>query len=382
MKTRPRKATRRATALRELLDLCDDLQRIRSRLAEGSLARDARTRLKRQERTKHDRLADHLARYRFRGPLSALLREHRFELVHFQVIATLLQRHLRSEDPGVDGRQLLATVFDSSFEVLAGAELLHENGPLRASGVVVLEDDEDVVDDLLDSRFRISEDALLAFRDEIAGLVVEDRRERRAPYTGNHELLADLRILHNLYKHRSERVFRQERWDRIQVGHASAGRVLTQRITGCRRRIDERLRCTPGAEDFPAVRFFREHLLEDAEQILIVHLLFKELYEGNAYADAAELLRLVSADEVELIRNRRLIRPSSKLVKHELIQIEPMLENRELTGEVSLSDWAVNSLFGADHGSEAIDHDARLDWHLYLKNLEDTGTFFRDLEAN
>ena len=72
---------------------------------------------------------------------------------------------------------------------------------------------------------------------------------------------------------------------------------------------------------------------------------------------------------------------------HEPVEDAPLLvsfepEGRELTGEVSLSDWAVNSLFGADHGSEAIDHDARLDWHLYLKNLEDTGTFFRDLEAN
>jgi len=29
-----------------------------------------------------------------------------------------------------------------------------------------------------------------------------------------------------------------------------------------------------------------------------------------------------------------------------------------------------------------IQADERLDWHLYLKNLTDTGAFFRDLEAN
>ena len=59
-----------------------------------------------------------------------------------------------------------------------------------------------------------------------------------------------------------------------------------------------------------------------------------------------------------------------------------MLEGRELTGEVYLADWAVNHLFGGFQSEEAIDPDARLDWHLYLKNLDDTGTFFRDLEAN
>ncbi|MBK8980454.1 MAG: hypothetical protein IPM29_31515 [Planctomycetes bacterium] len=378
------KASRRGVALRQLLDLCDDLQRIRTQLAGGQLARDARSRLRRQERTKRDRLARDLQKYRFHGPLAQLLREFRFDLVHFQLLATLLQRHLRSEDPATEGRALLSSVFENSFDVLAGIDLLREDGVLRASGVVVLQDQEDVAaDDLLGARFRISEDALIAFRDEIAGLVVEDRSGARLTYAGNHEYLVDLRILHNLYKHRSERVFHHERWDRVHAGGGHAlGRQLTRRIEQFRHRIDARLANTPDATEFPAVRFFREHHLDDDEQIVVVHLLFKELYEGNAYADVADLLRLCSADELSLVRSRRLVDPHGRLRRAEILQIESLVEGRDLTGEASLSDWVVNQLFGAAIADERIDTDARLDWHLYLKNLEDTQSFFRDLEAN
>ena len=73
---------------------------------------------------------------------------------------------------------------------------------------------------------------------------------------------------------------------------------------------------------------------------------------------------------------------TGNLVHKEIIHLEPMLENRELTAEVHLSDWAVNYLFGNGCRETRIQADERLDWHLYLKNLEDTGTFFRDLDAN
>lgn len=249
----------RGAALRDLLALCDDLQSIRTQLAAGPLPKDTRARLRRQERTKRDRLARDLARYRFHGPLAQLLREYRFDLLHFQLLATLLQRHLRSDEPAMEGRELLAAVFDSSFDVLSGMELLREHGVLRASGMIELEDDEALAEDVLDARFRISEDALIAFRDEIAGLVVEDRGSPHGPYAGNQDLLVDLRVLHNLYKHRSERLFHQERWDRVQARAAGLGKQLTRRIDAFRARIEQRLANTPDAGEFPALRFFTAH---------------------------------------------------------------------------------------------------------------------------
>lgn len=376
------KSSRRTLALRKLLDLCDDLQRLRARLVDVELPRDTRTRLKRQIRTKTDRLARDLAGYRFKGPLGQLLREFRLDFVHFQVLAALLHRHLRAESPAVEGRVLLAAIFESSFDVLAGMELLRENAVLRMSGLIVVDDEEHRIDDVLEAHFRLSDEALVAFRDEVAGLVIDTASRAAGPYASNHELLVDLRFLHNLYKHRSERVFQQDRWDRVRLGTRGAGRQITQRIDAAWARLERRIEETPDAEKLPVVRFLREHDLGRTETIVVVHLLFRELYEGNAYADAADLLRLVSEDELDLVRNRRLVLESGSLRRLEILELEPMIEGRSLTGETHLADWAVNYLFGAVSAEESIGSDDRLDWHLYLKNLEDTKTFFRDLEAN
>ncbi len=375
------KSRRRVVALRDLLDLCADLHRIRTRLSSDDITRDTRTRLRRQVRTKSQRLAQRLSDYRFQGPLGRLLRDYDLGAVHFQLLAVLLQRHLRSDEPALEGRRLLAAVFEEPVDVLAAIGLLQEGGVLRSSGLIVL-DDEEITEDVLESRFRIAEDALVAFREEIAGVVVEDRRTRPACYAGNHEFLLDLRILHNLYKHRCTRVFHVDRWDRVHAAAPRAGERLQRRIETFARRIQARLDATADAARYPAVRFIREHGLDEAEVVIVVHLLFKELYEGNPYADAAELARLVSASELELVRNRRLLLDGGRLMSLEILENEPALEGRLLTGEVHLTDWAVNYLFGALKGDDSIDTDDRLDWHLYLKNLPDAQSFFRDLEAN
>ncbi len=334
-------------------------------------------------RTKTQQLASDLASYRFKGPIGNALRETKLESTHFLVLAILLQRHLRADSPALEGRALLAIVFEGSFDVLAGIDLLHENGVLRSTGLIVLEDEDEFTDDVLDARFRISEDALIAFQEEISGLVVEDQtRSGNTGYQSNRDFLVDLRILHNLCKHRSERVFQIDRWDRIRLGNVDPGRQLTRRIERYWQRIQERIEHSPEAADFPAVRFCREHNLTRSEIVILVHLFFKELYEGNAYADAAELIRLVSENEHELIRNRALIVAGGKLRRAEMLQIETMIEGRELTGEVHLADWVVNFLFGANAAEDQIRADEQLDWHLYLKKIEDTKTFFRDLEAN
>ena len=378
MKTRTR-----TTALKKLLDLCDDLHRLRHRIADPELGRDTRTRLRRQSKRKADQLARDLAGYRFRGPLGQVMREFKFTAEHFQVIATLLHRHARSEEPALEGRLILGAIFDNSFDVLSGMELLHENGPLRTSGLVVLDEDEDCPDDLLEVRFRISDEALQAFREEAAGFVPEDlRRPSGGPYGSNRDFLIDLRILHNLYKHRSDRVFNQDRWDRMHSGPATPARGLSQRIAASWSRVRRRLELTAKTGEFPAVRLMREHGLVEEEMIIVVHLLFKELYEGNAHADAADVVRLVSASEGDLIRNRRYVMPGGPLVRADMIHLEPLLEGRPLTGEVHLQDWVVNELFGGTDAGQAIQPDERLDWHIYLQNLRDTGTFFRDLEAN
>lgn len=378
------KSSRRALAIGKLLDLCDDLQRIRARLHDPELRREERMRLRRQSKRKAMQLQRDLGAYRFRGPLGMILREYRFTPADFEILSALLHHSMRSPEPELEGRILLGTVFETAFGVLQGMHHLQESGRLRSSGLVVLADEAAEETDVLEARFRLSDDALQSFREEVEGRTPADlRRRRNESYRHHRELLTDLRILHNLYKTRSEQVFHGDRWDRLHVGTVAPGRFLSRRIQAFWDTIRTRIAATPAARDFPVLRLQRECGLCEEELVMIVHLFFRELYEGNAYADAVELLRLVSANEQDLIRNRRLLLKQSPLVQGEILNNEPLLEGRELTGEVHLSDWVVNLLFGAEAlPDREIRPDDRLEWHLYLKNLEDTGSFFRDLDSN
>lgn len=369
--------------MRELLDLCDALSQVRARLVEEELTADQRSRLRRKMRDRRAKLVEAFRAYRFRGPLAETVREMEFEAVDFEMLATLLQRRLGGVDPSIDGRELLRCAGDSSFEVLANVNRLGVDGPLRASGLIevsVGEDEEQFGDDVLDTQFRLTDEAVQAFRDELEGCIAEDRSRRAQGYESNHEMLVDLRILHNLYKHRSERAFSLDRWDRVRPTARPLGR-LDRRIESFSRAIVSRLKRTENPERLPAIRFWNEHRLDERELVVVTHLLFRELYEGNAYADAAELVRLVSRDDIELLQNRRLVLESGKLRRLDILAVEAVLDGRALTGEVFLTDWSVNYLFGASRPDPSIDTDDRLDWHLYLKNLEDTRAFFRDLDG-
>lgn len=379
-----RRATR-SSQVERLLNLCDDLQRLSARMRDPELGREQRSRLRSMSRRKIAVLTRDLRAIRQRGPLAQVMKQYRLTPQDFLVLAHLLQRHLRAEDPAVQGRVLLSAVFETSFEVLTGLDLLRDGSPLRASGLVVVDDDEEHPDDLLEARFRVSEEALNAFRDEAIGFVPEDlRRSGVDRYSSNREFLIDLRILHNLYKERSERVFHPDRWDRLHSTPLSPGRGLTRRIETMWRRVRTRLDHSEDRARFPAVRFMVEYMLTEPEMVIVVHLLFKELYEGSAYADAVELVRLVSADEAQLIDNRKLIVPHGALRRGEILNVEPMIEGRDLTSEVHLADWVVVAMFGpaANATGRSIHPDEKLDWHLYLQGLRESEKFFRDLEAN
>jgi hypothetical protein len=375
---------KRAAALRRLLELCDDLDRLRTRMEDPALRREARARLRRSSRRKAVMLTKDLAGYRFRGPLGQTLREHRLDATHFRLLAVLLNRHLRTEEPAIEGRLLLGSIFETSFEILSGIDLLHESSPLRTSGLVVLDDEEDPrPGDLLEARFRLSDEAILWFRAEVTGQAAAAiTRRNQEGYASNREYLVDLKLLQNLYRLRSERVFHPDRWGRVHREVTEPGRWLSQRIRRLGTLIRQRLERSLAAAQFPAVKFKTENGLSDEELVIVVHLLFREIYEGIPHADSVELLRLISTDEADLLRNRRLLLPDGRLRSLEIVSVEPFLNNRELTGEVHLNDWVVNELLGATPGERAIDMDERLNWHLYLKQLEDTERFYRDLGQN
>jgi hypothetical protein len=203
-----------------------------------------------------------------------------------------------------------------------------------------------------------------------------------ADYASYREFLVDLRIVCNLYRERSEVVFHTDRWLRSERSTHPAGGSLTERIGTTWRQIHSRLERTEQGRLFPAVRLMRDYALEEVELVIVVFLMFRELFEGNAYTDVSELCRLVSCSEEDLLHSRRLVADDSALIKGGILAIEPMLEGRVLTGEAYLSDWALKYMFGVAQPGRDIRPDERIDWHMYLAKLEDTKGFYRELDAN
>lgn len=375
------KSTPRAAQLGRMLDLCDDLQRIRSRIADPDTSREERTRLRRQTERRIVRLARELECYRGRGPLARLLRSHRLDASEFEVLAVLLQRAVRAEAPEMEGRLILASIFDTSFGVLSGLHLLQEDARLRTSGLVRVADDQPPGADVLETRFRLSEEALGALREEVAGGTRSPRRPANPDgYRNQRELLLDLRVLINHYRRRSELVFEPSRWESLHRRGETAV-VISRRIDALWADLRARILRSPEAARFPLLQIQREHGLGDLETVILVHLLFRELYAGEAFSDVADLLRLVSGSEADLLRARRFVHRDAPLVRHQILALEPFVENRELTGEARLNDWVVNRLLDGDGRAADIRAEERLRWHEYLNGLDDSAGFFRDLEA-
>ena len=366
----------RPTGVQRLLDLCDELRALRKRIQDPALEVDKAQRLRRRSRGMRERLASDLRGMRFQGELRELVRG--LEPEAFLLLTLLLRKHLRSQNPWLEGRALLAGVYDSSFEMLRGLELLEADGPLRAQDLVIVELDADEDDegegrgaeDLLEARFRLAEPVLAAFQDEI-GLRSRPRARRVKPYGSFAEYLVDLKLLHNLHRMRGQRLFRDERWWRVG-GHADdrSCRALSRRIGHLREHVEKRLQCTEHAEDFPSLRLAREAGLDFEDYLIVAHLVFLELHEGNPYADAVSLMGLISANEAELVRARRRFRPQAPLVSKEILEIETMLDERELTSECRLQNWVLERFLGPAPGDKAIGADERLDFHLFLERLE------------
>jgi hypothetical protein len=373
----------RQSGVQRLLDLCDELRALRKKIQDPGLELDKAQRLRRRSRGMRERIATDLRGTRFRGELRELVKG--LEPEAFLVLTILLRKYLRSNNPWLEGRALLSGVFDSSFEMLRGIELLQPDAPLRAEQLVQVEpaepeeeDGGEAREDLLESRFRLAPPVIEAFLAEIGSKSSPGARKRR-PYGSFAAYLVDLKLLHNLHRNRALRLFGPERWWRAGGPAEDRGvRALTRRIRSLREHIQKRLEVTEHAEDFPALRFAREMDLDFEEFLIVAHLVFLELHEGNPYSDAVFLMGLVSGSEEEFLRMRRRFQPKATLLRREILEIETMLDERELTSECRLQAWVLDRFLGPAPGDQPIGADERLDFHLFLEKLEGS-KFLKDL---
>lgn len=373
-----------AGLLKKILDDFDSLNALRRRLHDERASPPHSSKLKLECRRKLGAISRAIKHVDAAGPLGSLLKKYRLNKFHLVILLALLKRRLTHDNRSLKGRELLGLFADSSFEMLKAIALLDSAAPLLASGAVVPDAAVgEEGDDILDSGFYLSE---RAFRLILAALSHSDRSESQTvltkehPYRNNLAYLMDLRRLCLLYQKRAAKVFNFDYWDHLGIGISESVSALNKQISKYSDKIRASLLKTPEPEKLALVAFQAEYSLELEELLIMVTLLFQELLEGNSYLDAVDLLKLVSRNEEDLVRRRKLFSARSSLIRHGLVLLEEMVQEKPLTAEVSMPGWVGEKMLtGGQHGR--IDADSRIQFHKYLDRLDSSKTFYEDLES-
>ncbi len=364
-------AIRDRERLRKILDLSDRLGRLRRRVRKNPSAYT-----RRDLTQKIGEIASRVAAIGLPGALGDLAGGHHLGPQEVMVLLLLLNQRVTGGGRHLTGREILSTIFPSSFGMLTGAARLRPDAPLVRSGAleIVGADPRDV----LETRYRVSDELFDAI---LSDVTVSPPGWREVPPYRNHwEHLADLGVLSALLLRRANALFDVDPYGNRAYAESEPVPVLQRMIDVLGDRIRERLAVTPEAGRFPMVRLSRRLHLGPDEQIILAALLVQECFYGNPGLEAVECVKMVSVSAEDLLRKRPLLLPGSRLRREGLIEIEDAVDDRELTAEVCLPRWLASHLLGEGE-REPIGPDARIAFHEYLQNLEDSERFFRDLDA-
>jgi len=376
--SRPSRASRASLpdpAWQGILDLCDEIGTLKRRLAEGRGSRETLTRLREETHHRASELRTQLRR-EGGGLLRQIAERHRLSEDDLSVLAHLLARFLAPGRGDIAGRELLDLLADSTYEKLRLLPLLRAEGTLRRARLIVATTWPKDGHDPLDVTFRLSDRLARRFTGAPGG-ANRARGFLRGPYRCEHDHLLDLRDLATLHRERATLLFQP----RPPEATDDEGDLLAarRRIEQGWKALERRGRATPRIGEFPFEKFRKEYALDEDELLVVVALLFQEAFDGEPFLPVVDLLKMVSGCEEEVLEKRRLFARDGRLVKPGIILLEDPIAEKDLTAEVCLGNWVVDRLLGANAAEHGIPADERIDFHLYLRNLDSSSRFYRDL---
>jgi len=86
-------------------------------------------------------------------------------------------------------------------------------------------------------------------------------------------------------------------------------------------------------------------------------------------------MKLVSPDEMTLVKNRRLFWKNSRLRRQAIVEMESMEGERLFSAEARLGNWVIDELLGEIKEGHQISADEKLNFHLFLKKLNSSKYF-------
>ncbi len=366
--------------LERLLELGDRLSRLQRAIDDEMSGRRPEGSVRERMRRSVEQLAeDGLLDSPLPGSLGRVERRRRFSREEVMMLLLLLARRVQWGEEGLSGREVLEVVFDSSYGILDGAELLEEGSPLRASGVVVVAEGSES-GDVLDQWFVVSDRLYAAVRAEMRRGPRRrgPRREPVRPFRDHRDHLMELARLTGLYGRRAMRLFGPPAGDDEGRHPYESLDRLAARIRETEERIQKRLEATEASAGFPILRLARQHGLGHDEMAALAILLFQEVYTGSSYLPVVDIVKALASLEEELIEKRALFRKEGALVRSGLVVVEEEPLEREFSAEAYLPSWVVDELLGSS-GKPGITSQARRDFASYLAELKDSGQFFRDM---
>jgi len=363
--------TATSSAIREILDLWDRYEQVHEESpSDGAPSEgDRRARLVEIERGLVS------AARRDKGAIGSLFRGGSLSSDELRIVLLLLRRMLSESGPSLKGKRILNTLFPTTYEVLRGTRLLAPGAPLLAKQVVECAGPGDGTPEVVEGEFRLSPTFFEQLRREFDTSRAKPDATPR-PFADNLEYLLELKELAVVHRKRCEALFRGD--DADEAGSAARLAGARREVLATAARIRSRLEKTERAEGFSAVRFRMLHRLSDEEMLLVVALVFQEIYSGAPYADVVELVKLVADSERELVVKRGLFSEKGNLVRRGILVLDDPSGEQDFGGEASLAAWAFEAVTG-DHDREAIGSDLRLDFHEYIQGIDDSRDFFSKL---
>lgn len=263
------------------------------------------------------------------------------------LVALLIHQRMAAEGEPLEGAALVRLLSRAGLPRSEAMELLVPASRLRADGWLYGETPDGGFDPV-DTRFGPSARALRVFwpgvhQDHEEELDSDDEAltEDAEPYRDEAEYLWELHGWRGACIQRADSVFEIE----VATGRPSPRNRMLQRQA--RRRwmlIRKRVAATPAGRDFGMEKFLREHGLAADHVLLLVHLIFGELIEGETCIPAMEGLRLLSSTRDDLFLKRRLLAPDGRLRRLGIVVTESEDYAKMSGAPLSLADWAMDRI--------------------------------------
>ena len=311
----------------------------------------------------------------FRAGLRRLKSEHGLRQTEILILLLLFDRRVRKAADATSGRDLLETLTRTGGTILETARYLHPDAPLVRAGLVATDAAE--AEEVLDAEFRISDRAFSALYRAFHGLSSETREtETTSPYGAPFEHLMDLRLLCDVAKRRAGKLFPLSTWAEWTAREERESDEIAASYLKKREAIAQRERATPESVRLPVIRLRTEFGLSEEEEVIVLTLLFHELYSSRATFELTELVRLVSASDSEVVARRALVAPEGRLRSCGILGVEEEPVGKDALASAWLAPWVTERLLGSLDPKGAIRSDEKTSFRQYLEGLRGSDDFY------